>query len=276
MPSHPGTTPPQHAMASSTTLRDAPRVVLLGASNLTRGFAHVLRAASFHLSQPLQVYTAQGHGRSYGQASFMAFRALPGILTSRIWTALSSAPSPPTHALVTDIGNDLLYGIDPATVARWVGTCIDRLREYDARIVLTGLPLGSLRRTSAWNLALHKRLAFPFCRLSAVQLLEHATALDAALSELAASRDICWVEPSIEWYGFDPIHIRWSAQKLAWQTILASWHTAEADERQTPIVWPSTIRLWSLPPAERTLFRSTRHHAQPQWRGTQGATIALY
>ena len=88
----------------------ARRVVLLGASNLTKGIGTVVETACRTWGQPLEVHAALGHGRSYGRTTSLLGRQLPGILECGLWPALERTPGVPTAALVTDIGNDLLYG----------------------------------------------------------------------------------------------------------------------------------------------------------------------
>ena len=123
------------------------RIVLLGASNLTRGISAVLVEAERHFGSPLEVYAALGHGRSYGMTSRILFRSLPGITECGIWNALAALPAAPTAALVTDVGNDLLYGATPATILHWVDECLRRLAERNARAVLTLLPWDPLEST---------------------------------------------------------------------------------------------------------------------------------
>ena len=89
------------------------RVVAIGASNLTRGFQTVVATARTAWGPDVQVVAALGHGRSYGADSAFLFRRLPGILQSGIWQQLESTPAVPTKALVTDVGNDIVYGFPP-------------------------------------------------------------------------------------------------------------------------------------------------------------------
>ncbi len=49
----------------ATTSR--PRVVLLGASNLTRGISTAVGTARMILGEPGEYLIAMGHGRSYGR-----------------------------------------------------------------------------------------------------------------------------------------------------------------------------------------------------------------
>jgi hypothetical protein len=124
------------------------RVVALGASNLTRGFRAVVSAARAAWGPEVQVLAALGHGRSYGAPSRVVVRTLPGILESGLWRTLESLPELPTRALVADIGNDILYGSSAERILAWVEDALSRLQRVTRDIILTDLPLGSIRRLS--------------------------------------------------------------------------------------------------------------------------------
>src|SRR5262245_61538357 len=79
------------------------RIVLLGASNLTRGISTAVETAGTLLGRPLEVLAAFGHGRSYGMSNCVLGRSLPGIVECGLWRSLAALPPAPTSALVTDI-----------------------------------------------------------------------------------------------------------------------------------------------------------------------------
>jgi hypothetical protein len=79
------------------------------------------------------VLAALGLGRSYGARSRVLLRGLPGILQSGLWRQLESLPPAPTRALVTDVGNDILYGSSPEQILEWVEESVARLQLRGAR-----------------------------------------------------------------------------------------------------------------------------------------------
>lgn len=253
------------------------RVVLLGASNLTLGFPHALRAVQRRLGGPLSIYAAHGHGRSYGVSSSVLVRQLPGILACGLWPALDAAARAPTYALLTDLGNDLVYGARPEAVMRWVQACVDRLVSHRAHVVITGLPLFALHATSARRFRFLARLFFPFHPVSREELVARAVELHDSLKIFSASQKLAWFDPEPGWYGLDPIHVRRRARQDAWQRIVSSWprDVVSSSERCAPH-WPNAWRLWSMPPEKRLFLGIKQHYAQPRWRGVDGTTIALY
>jgi hypothetical protein len=93
-------------------------------------------------------------------------RTLPGILESGLWRQLESLPAAPTRALVTDVGNDILYGFSARQILTWVSEALIRLERFTNDIVLTDLPLAGIRSLSEGKFLLFRSLLFPSCRLS--------------------------------------------------------------------------------------------------------------
>ncbi len=122
------------------------RVILLGASNLTRAISTVVGIAQSSLGGPLDIVAALGHGRSYGMWSRVLVRELPGITTCALWEELDRRPRLDTVALVTDIGNDIFYGASIDEIVSWVDASLARLERTGARTIMTLLPVGKRQR----------------------------------------------------------------------------------------------------------------------------------
>jgi hypothetical protein len=251
------------------------RVVLLGASNLTRGLSTAIATASAYWGGPADVLAALGHGRSYGGYSSVLGRALPGIRNCGLWQALAQQPAVPTAALVTDVGNDLLYEAPPEQVAQWVEECVERLQQAGARVAMTMLPLANSVGLSEWRYHYLRSCFFVSCHLSLDELRRRAAVLDAKLRALCAERGVAAVEQRREWYGFDPIHIRARHQPAAWGEILAPW----CDEPPPDVPRPTRrhgLYLWLLPPERRWFFGIEQRRLQPAGRLPDGSTVAIY
>src|SRR3954463_14296552 len=136
------------------------RVILLGASNVTRSFPTVVATARQTWSEPIEIMAAMGHGRSYGQDSWCFGRKIPGIFSCALWQDLQNRKPLPTAALVTDIGNDMLYGISSDQLLDWVERCLDRLVEAGAATILTQMPIESIERLGERRFQFFRRLFF--------------------------------------------------------------------------------------------------------------------
>lgn len=250
---------------------DVARVVALGASNLTRGFRAFLSVARAAWGPEVHLLAALGHGRSYGARSRVGIRALPGIMDSGLWRALESLPALPTRAVVTDVGNDIMYGVPAQRTLAWVDEALGRLQRVTRDITLTDLPLDGIRRLSAARYLLLRSIFFPYCRLSLRPLLEIAERVNAGLSELAHARSVKLFQTDPGWYGFDPIHIRRSSLRAAWQAIL--------DVRSAPgkpVSFVEGLRLCSLPHERRWLLGVEQFTPQSGVALPAGGRVWLY
>jgi hypothetical protein len=245
------------------------RVVALGASNLTRGFQTVVSASRAAWGPDVQVIAALGHGRSYGTTSHFLVRRLPGILESGLWRTLESMPAVPTRALVTDVGNDIVYGFPADQILEWVDEALARLARVSDDIVVTDLPMASIRRLSPLHFQVVRSLFFPSHRLSFDALLATAERVNTGLQTLARARGARFVQLRPEWYGIDPIHIRPSLWRVAWQEILgASGRIARSRVE--------TVRLYAMRPERQWLCGVEQRRAQTGARLRRGGRLWLY
>ena len=210
------------------------RVILLGASNLTRAIGTVVETARRTWHEPLEIMAALGRGRSYGRTTSVLLRSLPGILDCGLWRALSERPPLPTAALLTDVGNDLLYEEPVARILAWVGVCLDRLSATGAQTVVTLLPTKNIFSLSERRFQVARRLFVPGCTLSLAEVTERAIELSAGVGALAAARGMCVVEQQSLWYGWDPMHIRYALWPSAWGEILSGWRAAGGAAPRVP------------------------------------------
>jgi hypothetical protein len=238
--------------------------------------ATVVETAARRWGRPLDVLAAFGHGRSYGLHKAVLGRKLPGISTCGLWAALNRRPSAPTAALVTDVGNDLLYEVDVPQIAAWVEECLDRLLAVGARVVMTAMPTHSLEKLSRAKYLLLRTVLFPGCRLSLGEMTGRTWDLDRRLRELAQARSISFAPLRARWYGFDPIHITFRYLAPAWRELLAPW----SDSAPWPELARASLRrqlyFWRLAPQQRWLFGWEQRRAQPAGRLPDGTILAFY
>ncbi len=249
------------------------RAILLGASNLKVALPAVLDGIRERAAGPVDALVACGHGRSYGAWSrFLFVRRLPGIVGCGLWQALEGRPPLRTLALITDIGNDLVYGAEVGQIAAWIGTCLERLARRRAEILLTLLPMARLERLSLWEVRLATSILFPGRSAPWPELLQRARALDERLRRMGRDHGARLVEPAADWYGFDPIHLRRGVRQEAWNRVLSFRPSGGAAGRPAP----GRIRIPLLGAAEVRLFGTTLRRPQPAVRPADGTAISLY
>jgi hypothetical protein len=251
---------------------DIVRVVALGASNLTRGFQTVVSSARSAWGPDVEVLAALGHGRSYGVPSRIIVRTLPGILKSGLWAELERRPPTATRGLVTDVGNDILYGFSVERTLGWVEEALVRLGGVTKDIVLTDLPLASIHRLSNLKFLAFRSVLVPSCRLSLSQVIGRSERVNEGLEKLSAAHGAKLVRLDPAWYGFDPIHVRPSLWRSAWQQILGVQPQAKPDRGSTS----ESVQLYFLRPERRLMCGVEQFTPQSGVALRAGGQVWLY
>ncbi len=190
------------APSSEPSASSAHRLVALGASNLTRLLPALTRAGGF-----TEVRAACGYGRSYGAPSWFLLRRRGGIDTCGLWNDLTAGPGRGGLGLVTDVGNDILYGFDVPWILARVRSCAERLRAHCDELVVTGLPLDSIAKVGRLRWLLLRTVLVPGCRIGLAEAKRRARQLDEELRAMADGLGARFVELPGTWYGVDPIHV---------------------------------------------------------------------
>lgn len=255
----------------------ATRIVLLGASNVTLSLSLILDMLAAAHDGPFEILTAIGHGRSYGMRSRVLFRTLPGIAGCGLWDALQShtAADAPTLALVTDVGNDLLYGASVPRILGWVEQCLDRLAGPRTELIVSLLPMASVARLTAPRYHFFRTVLFTGKGPAWPEMRRNAAALDAGLLELGGRYGAAVIEPLGEWYGLDPIHVTRANRPRAWRSIFDRWPSLAG---RVPLRPPSAIArvaAWRLRPEREWWFGRLRTTGQSVLR-TEKFTLRMY
>lgn len=262
------------------------RFVVLGASNATKGISLLVETAERMLGAPLDVHAAIGHGRSYGEKSFLIARSIQGTLECGLWesirtSAAQAVDDAPLYALLTDVGNDVMYCVEPDRIVEWVSECVDRLQRHGARIVMTGMPMAVVDRIGRKRYLFFRTLFFPKNPNSLEETIERVRHVQAGMRQLAADRNIPFVEQKAEWYGVDPIHLTQQARADAWAEILSHWQDESPKQPDRSIVARGSVRRFL---AIRTklfehwwLFnRIDEGQRQPCVRLPSGTQVSMY
>jgi hypothetical protein len=228
-----------------------------------------------------------GHGRSYGRPSRVLARTLPGVVECGLWNSLRKAIEKrndlPTYALLTDIGNDIVYGHGAAAIMAWLDQCVERLQRIDARIAITQLPLISLNQIGPRAYRLVQSLVFrckgPAYEDAMAQCLrvnEHIIAIASQCGTIA-------IPHRSEWYWLDPVHQRRRLHPQVWEEFTRGWPLPTSREicARTRIggVRPSLRRWltarWSRP-LEMSVAGVTLRRSQPGAKFPDGSTLAFF
>jgi len=253
------------------------RLIVLGASNVTLALPLLMDALRPGPGAPLEVVAAHGHGRSYGTWSRIVLRAVPSVLHCDLWSHLQAHPSPraTTRAVLTDVGNDIFYGVPPQRLLEWVRLCAERLDGVAGERVITGLPLGSLEHFGPRSYNLLRRCIFPRSPVDLEGARAAAHAVEAGLERIAAATGARFVRPADDWYAVDRIHPAPWKRREAWAHYMGRWPDWSGALRSTRRRWLQAPFVWSRRPAAWRFVGRERRTAQPVVRDG-GATLWLY
>lgn len=249
------------------------RVIAVGASNLTLGLQSLIATARMARGADVEVLAAVGYGRSYGAPSTIGPRTLPGILQSNLWSELSRLNTAPTEALITDVGNDVLYGVPPSQILAWVDETAARLLAHSDRVVVTDLPVSSIDALTPARFLFFRTLFFPPCRLSRNEVFDRVRQVNDGLADLAVKRDLRFVHLKPHWYGLDPIHVRPAYWREAWREILLG---DEDETRSAPFLMSEWAGLHRRPPERQWMFGRERVRPQSGVALKNGGRLWLY
>ena len=253
------------------------RIVLLGASNLIRGLNSALNVCGQFFSGRLEYLIAAGHGRSYGvTSSFLRVRHLPSIQHCELWHELENRPRLPLSALISDIGNDLLYDYRPVEIAHWVEKCVENLCSHAADVVISEMPVTSLSKLGRRRFLFIRRVTYPRSSLTYENAMKRIDELHHRVLDLAKRYSVPTVRPESAWFGFDPIHIRFRYYPHAWQATFRRWNEAHWCRQPTVDSLFDWLRLQCLRPRKRSLFGRTQTRTQPSMVRKSGCSISLF
>lgn len=256
----------------------AAAIVVLGASNVSRGLARLAAVARARQPGPVDLFVAAGHGRSYGANSRVLMRRLPSILWSGLWRAIDRegiGDGRPLKALVTDIGNDLLYGFSVEQVAEWVRESLARLAARGATVAVTRLPLASVARVGPFQYRALRTLYVPGCPLSLDGLKEAVERLDAEVVAAAAEYGAAMLDQPGDWYGLDAMHVRRQCLDALWHRACDAWgcHPTMRRGQASLAEW---AMLGSRAAEVRSLAHVPRFTPQPAYRSRDALRAWLY
>lgn len=264
-----------------------PLVVAIGASNLSRGLSRLVTVANQWANGPVDLAVAAGHGRSFGANSRVWNRRLPSVLGCGLWRSLdrlladNTAADRPRVAVVTDIGNDLLYGFSVEQLASWVDETLLRLRQRGFCVVITRLPLASIASVGSFRYRLLKTLFVPGCSLALEQIKERSSAIDQAVVGLAAAQAATLIDQPADWYGFDAIHVRRPQLTELWRTAVAAWDDDAGRTRPLGMplpapAWETWARVGGAAAEVRSLSQVMRFTPQPAVQLPDATRVFLY
>ncbi|MDP2225295.1 hypothetical protein [Nitrosomonas sp.] len=272
-------TEPIPLMASPLSTKSANRIILLGASNLTLSLRLVTHLMQQRFSGPSEILAAVGHGRAYGSANQVLLRGLPGINASGLWPQLNSIGVLPTYALLTDIGNDILYESAPEQILRQVEWCVEQLQKQSAQIIVTNLPMASIEDLSERRYTFYRNIFYPFCRLPRSETVSRVRVVYQGLIDMASRRNFTLYEQEPVWFGPDGIHVHYWKRRAFYRDVLKQFAVPGSNNKSASGESRKESGLtWQRRPefAYKTLLGRKIHCQQPSGWLADGSSVFKY
>lgn len=213
------------------------QVLLFGASNLTLGWNAVIAELVRRWQTPLNINVCLGMGRSWIGPSRVFWRVLPGITECGLWQHLPK-PSSRVAVMMTDIGNDIVYGYPPGQIFDSVRLCLDRILNWapDCEIVMTRLPIPSIQTLTPMRFRIMRLILFPGSSRTLSSILSESEQVDLGVCDLAREYPLRLIESRAEWYGFDPIHVLKRQRAEVFRHYFSHWtqRTCDSADRVIP------------------------------------------
>ncbi len=268
-------------VASASSFRT--RLLVLGASNVRRSLFPLIAMVFERFSGPIDLLFACGHGRSYCRPNRVMGWSLPGLCDAPWRSHWAIDDGAMRYGILTDVGNDLLYGVAPEALMQSVDRCFDAMQICHGAIVM-GLPIERLKRITPTQFLIFKKIFFPGSTISLKFAISAAHEVDRCMREATIERHLKWLTPPSRWYGFDPIHIRSRSQREAWRSVL---ETLLASDPRAPFqAWqqadlgagrqPGSVCSLSLGKRVRLVFSRAKQQSWMNWDQSQTQPVVHF
>jgi hypothetical protein len=196
-------------------------LILLGASNLSRGcFAFARHMKTCLHPRPVEVLIASGPGRAYYTSGGLLNVSYPPIYASDIFEVAQnkSKSGYQVVALVTDIGNDIMYGVSTEKVIETVQQIFARLQSMNAEIFYTTLPVAFEKGDHPVWFCILRSLLFPRSTVAYDEATAGVIEVNRFLKE-SACRQGRLIPDMDRYLGYDEIHYGWLRAHNAWSHV---------------------------------------------------------
>jgi hypothetical protein len=195
--------------------------VLLGASNLARAYSALTRHISNNISKA-RFINALGPGRGYcARGGLLNFSYTP-IGECRVMASAEGfvRQGGRLAVLVTDIGNDIMYGVPDQTLIECLDELIDKTLQWDGEVFLTSIHVDVSRDMGKISFKLLKKIFYPKSLVTFDQADSAIKKINYYLLEKSNQNKEVHLLSGLEAYcGMDKIHFSLWKSHIAWSYI---------------------------------------------------------
>jgi hypothetical protein len=195
--------------------------ILLGASNLARGFQALSDCLVSSLApNRVEILNAMGPGRGYCAEGGIFNIRYPAIGASGILDSICAEGETPHKviALITDIGNDIMYGVAASEITACLSVLLKQFSALDADVFLQPIPIDLSEDVSESQFRLLKSIFYPHSAIDYEQAREAVFAVNDFLRTNAGER-VHLLPSGKEFMGIDKIHYSVFQSHKAWSGV---------------------------------------------------------
>ncbi len=196
-------------------------LAFMGASNLARGYRALASALGRRLApSPVACYAALGPGRGYVAPGGLWNIVYPPISECGLVDALRERVAPGSRlvALLSDIGNDIMYDVPAGDILASVEKIIDDISCLEGSVVVTPIPLDIRRDVSEKVFHILRRAFYPRSQVTYEQTERAVIEINQRLFMLRSPR-VRVIEGMQAFRGFDKIHYSVLNNAPAWSRV---------------------------------------------------------
>ena len=195
--------------------------VLLGASNLARGYSALTRHLSKNISTS-EFLNALGPGRGYcARGGLLNFTYSPIGECKVMESARAYAERGfRMTVLLTDIGNDIMYGVPESSLIECLDTLIEKSLQMNAEVFLTSIHVDVSKDMGKTSFKLLKSIFYPNSPVTFDQADSAVKKLNHYLAEKSLQNERVHLVSGLgEFCGMDKIHYGLFKSHLAWSRV---------------------------------------------------------
>ena len=208
-------------MQEEPSSKDKLLFLFMGASNLSRGYSLLTRYLSRCLGvQNIEFLNALGPGRGFCAKGGMFNFIYSPIQDCQIIEAVDKKTKIPRVVLITDLGNDLMYGVTPDALIECLDTLIDRMLKWNADIFLTSIHINMKKDISRRTFYILRFIFYPNSKINYEETDSFIIKVNEYLEEKTRKNQKVHLITGMESYtGLDKIHYSLLKMHKAWSKV---------------------------------------------------------
>lgn len=216
--------------------------ILLGASNLSRAHFGLVKYLEQNLHpRSVRFLSALGSGRGYSVEGGLMNIVYPPIKSCGVFDAAREVEVNRVIALITDVGNDIMYGIPVEKIIADLTELFEKLHNLKADILVTLIPHHLEIGLDDFYFRCLRAIFYPGCRVAQNTATAAVREINRFL-KASASDHIKLITGLNPYYGMDMIHFSTFQMHRAWTQVAGEMLHALDIEPVNKLGIPETIR----------------------------------